>query len=311
MAAAIFSSSSSLSRDGLSSSGHLPVPPSRGQPDSLKISDSRSRSSVEVGSLSFKASREATVLAKEIAVFSVSDSEKTAKFQQIIGLSVQLLPTCASFNRKNLDHFQNLAEAQAPKFMVIACADSRVCPSKILGIQPGDAFTIRNVANLVPAFESGPSETNAALEFAVNTLEASGLFDSDFNSFLLSHVGNIFVIGHSRCGGIRALMSMQNEANASGFLENWVVTGRHARAAARVHSGSVSFDHQCKHCEKESINQSLLRLLTYPWIEDKVRRGKLSIHGGYYDFISCTFEKWTLDYKGRQGYAIKDRCFWS
>lgn len=94
--------------------------------------------------------------------------------------------------------------------MVIACADSRVCPSTVLGFQPGEAFMIRNIANLVPTFEvqvslqliwlpvltillsllkferkrypssnsffpvqSGPSETNAALEFAVNSLLVS------------------------------------------------------------------------------------------------------------------------------------------
>ncbi|XP_057977026.1 beta carbonic anhydrase 5, chloroplastic isoform X2 [Malania oleifera] len=98
---------------------------------------------------------------------------------------------------ENLEHFKNLAEAQAPKFMVIACADSRVCPSYILGFQPGEAFMVRNVANLVPPFENGPSETNAALEFAVNSLE----------------VENILVIGHSCCGGIKALMSMQDEVD--------------------------------------------------------------------------------------------------
>ncbi|XP_071692549.1 beta carbonic anhydrase 5, chloroplastic-like isoform X2 [Rutidosis leptorrhynchoides] len=82
-----------------------------------------------------------------------------------------------------------------PKFLVISCADSRVCPSYIIGFQPGEAFVVRNIANLVPPFENGPCETNAALEFSVNTLE----------------VENILVTGHSCCGGIRALMSMEDE----------------------------------------------------------------------------------------------------
>ncbi|XP_059445685.1 beta carbonic anhydrase 5, chloroplastic-like isoform X2 [Corylus avellana] len=73
--------------------------------------------------------------------------------------------------KENLKHFQNLAQGQAPKFMIIACADSRVCPSNILGFQPGEAFVVRNIANLVPTFESGQSETNSALEFAVNALK--------------------------------------------------------------------------------------------------------------------------------------------
>ncbi|XP_028112512.1 beta carbonic anhydrase 5, chloroplastic-like isoform X6 [Camellia sinensis] len=147
-----------------------------------------------------------------------------------------------SFKRQkfleNLECYENLAKSQAPKFMVIACADSRVCPSYILGFQPGEAFVVRNVANLVPPFENGPTETNAALEFAVNSLE-------------------------------------------------------------------------------ESINRSLMSLLTYPWIHERVTKGKLSIHGGYYNFVDCTFEKWTLDYEQSSlreesgKYSLKNREFWS
>lgn len=66
----------------------------------------------------------------------------------------------------------------------------------------------------------------------------------------------------------------------------------------------------------KSSNMPFVNLLSYPWIEERVRNGLLSIHGGYYDFINCTFEKWTLDYKGNSveedgKYTIKDRVFWS
>ncbi|KAF3975171.1 hypothetical protein CMV_001557 [Castanea mollissima] len=200
---------------------------------------------------------------------------------------------------ENLGHFQNLAEGQAPKFMIIACADSRVCPSVILGFQPGEAFMVRNVANLVPPFESGPSETNAALEFAVNSLK----------------VENILVIGHSRCGGIRALMSMQDEVDSSSFIRSWVIVGKNARLNTKSAASHLGFDQQCRHCEKESVDHSLVNLLTYPWIEQKVAKGELSVHGGYYDFVDCTFEKWTLDYKGsnfgkNSRLPVKNRFYW-
>ncbi|GMJ12901.1 A. THALIANA BETA CARBONIC ANHYDRASE 5, beta carbonic anhydrase 5 [Hibiscus trionum] len=200
---------------------------------------------------------------------------------------------------ENSEHYQALSKAQAPKFMVIACADSRVCPSNILGFEPGETFTVRNVANLVPTFESGPSETNAALEFAVNTLE----------------VENILIVGHSCCGGIRALMSMQDEADSSSFIRSWVIVGKNAKLSTKATASNLDFDRQCTHCEKESINNSLLNLLTYPWIEERVKKGVLSLHGGYYDFVDCTFEKWTLDYKGsikdgKNRVVVKDRSFW-
>ncbi|KAK7363081.1 hypothetical protein VNO77_05210 [Canavalia gladiata] len=199
---------------------------------------------------------------------------------------------------ESIEQFQKLAKAQAPKFMVIACADSRVCPSNILGFQPGEAFMIRNVANLVPPFESGPSETNAALEFAVNSLE----------------VEHILVIGHSCCGGIRALMSMQDDTTTS-FIKSWVVVGKNARIKTKAAASDPCFDQQCRHCEKESLNHSLLNLLTYPWIEEKVANGKVFVHGGYYDFIDCSFEKWTLDYReiklARNGkVAVDNKMFW-
>ncbi|KAL7157089.1 hypothetical protein ABFS83_02G054400 [Erythranthe nasuta] len=200
----------------------------------------------------------------------------------------------------NLERYKQLSEAQYPKFMVIACADSRVCPSSVLGFQPGEAFVVRNVANLVPPHENGPTETNAALEFAVNSLE----------------VENILVVGHSCCGGIKALMSLQDDVISSSFIRSWVVVGSPAKSKTKAAASNLNFDQQCKHCEKESINRSLMNLLSYPWIEERVVRGKLSIHGGYYDFIDCTFEKWTLDYKGTTMHgdsecSIKNREFWT
>ncbi|XP_016166524.1 beta carbonic anhydrase 5, chloroplastic isoform X1 [Arachis ipaensis] len=202
---------------------------------------------------------------------------------------------------KELEHFQALSKAQYPKFMVIACADSRVCPSNILGFQPGEAFMIRNIANLVPLMKNGPSECNAALEFAVTTLE----------------VENILVIGHSSCAGIENLMKIQEDVESRSFINKWVTNGNVAKLRTKAATAHLSFAQQCRFCEKESINQSLLNMLSYPWIEDKVRSGLLSLHGGYYNFSSCTFEKWTLDFNGctvneeSSSYAIKEQEFWS
>nr|GMC97323.1 carbonic anhydrase 2 isoform X2 [Ipomoea batatas] len=70
-------------------------------------------------------------------------------------------------------------------FMVFACADSRVCPSHVLDFQPGEAFVVRNIANMVPAYDKTKySGVGAAIEYAVLHLK----------------VENIVVIGHSACG---------------------------------------------------------------------------------------------------------------
>lgn len=244
-----------------------------------------------------KASKDPLHLTQEVPNSKVANAGGVEKGDNLFD---ELKHRFLSFKKQkyleNLEHFETLAKGQAPKFLVIACADSRVCPSTTLGFQPGEAFIVRNVANLVPRFEN-PSETSAALEFAVNTLQ----------------VENILVIGHSCCGGIRALMSMDGEVDSS-FIKRWVIVGKNAKLSTKANASNLSFDQQCKHCEKESINRSLLNLLSYPWIEEKVMRGTMSIHGGYYDFVDCTFEKWTLDYnrssKESGKYSVKDRVFW-
>lgn len=238
-------------------------------------------------------------LTQELMNFKVGDVGKTDGGHDLFAeMNERFLNFKKHKYMGELEHFQTLADVQSPKFFVVACADSRVCPSNILGFQPGEAFMIRNVANLVPPLENGPSETNAALEFAVNTLE----------------VENILVIGHSNCAGIQALMSMQDDVDSRSLVQKWVVNGKLAKLRTKADAGHLNFDQQCRHCEKESINRSLLNLLTYPWIQDKVRKELLSLHGGYYDFMNCTFEKWTLDLKGTSieggRYSFKDQAFW-
>ncbi|KAJ9552111.1 hypothetical protein OSB04_016156 [Centaurea solstitialis] len=186
--------------------------------------------------LRLKASREGVGLIQE----TTENAPKLAKKPKDGNDSfTEMKQRFLSFKRhkylENLECYQELAEAQAPKFLVISCADSRVCPSYILGFQPGEAFVVRNIANLVPPFENGPCETNAALEFSVNTLE----------------VENILITGHSCCGGIRALMGMEDEEKpSSSFIKNWVVVGKAAKSSTKATTSNLSFDQQCKHCEK-------------------------------------------------------------
>ncbi|XP_065881966.1 beta carbonic anhydrase 5, chloroplastic-like isoform X4 [Euphorbia lathyris] len=84
---------------------------------------------------------------------------------------------------------------------------------------------VRNVAKLVPSFEKGPTETNVAIEFAVNTLQ----------------VENIFVIGHSNCAGIQALMSMKNNSSRWAFNRFPWIHRRSFEAALECPSGTNAF----------------------------------------------------------------------
>eukprot|EP01018_Ginkgo_biloba_P023254 Gb_39500 [translate_table: standard] len=168
---------------------------------------------------------------------------------------------------KKPDLFKKLSTGQNPKMMVIACSDSRVCPSNILGFKPGEAFVVRNVANLIPPWKE---------------------------------VEHILIIGHSRCGGIKALMSMTDEGNKSSnnFIEDWIEIGKTARLQTKSVAANLDIDQQCSHCEKESVKQSLMNLITFPWIKERVSEDKLFLHGAHYNFVDCSFERWTLkDFK--------------
>ncbi|XP_042497245.1 carbonic anhydrase 2-like [Macadamia integrifolia] len=180
---------------------------------------------------------------------------------------------------KDRDLYEALAKKQEPKFLVFACSDSRVSPSHVLDFQPGDAFMVRNIANLVPSYDKlRYSGTGAAIEYAVSSL----------------NVKNILVIGHSKCGGIRGLMELPPRPPIN-FVEEWVTIGIPARDKVIAKYGDLDFDTQCYHCEKEAVNLSLMNLLSYPFVVEGVKNKTLTLMGGYYNFVEGTFDLWGLD----------------
>ena len=91
------------------------------------------------------------------------------------------------------DRWEQLAEGQSPTVMVIACSDSRSEPSQIFDTNPGEIFVVRNVAALVPPYETTPGHhgVSGAIEFAVQMLR----------------VKQIVVMGHGMCGGCKAALT--------------------------------------------------------------------------------------------------------
>ncbi|KAH1132197.1 hypothetical protein AAZX31_05G007200 [Glycine max] len=193
---------------------------------------------------------------------------------------------------KNPALYGELAKGQSPKFMVFACSDSRVCPSHVLDFQPGEAFVVRNVANIVPPYDQSKyAGTGAAVEYAVLHLKVS----------------EIVVIGHSACGGIKGLLSFPYDGTYStDFIEEWVKIGLPAKAKVKTQHGDAPFAELCSHCEKESVNVSLGNLLTYPFVRDGLVNKTLSLKGGYYDFVKGSFELWGLQFGLASSFSVKD-----
>ncbi|OIW06666.1 hypothetical protein TanjilG_04060 [Lupinus angustifolius] len=191
---------------------------------------------------------------------------------------------------KNPALYGELAKGQSPKFMVFACSDSRVCPSHVLDFQPGEAFVVRNVANIVPPYDQAKyAGAGAAIEYAVLHLKVS----------------EIVVIGHSACGGIKGLLSFPWDGKYStDFIEEWVKIGLPAKAKVKAAHGDAPFGELCTHCEKEAVNVSLGNLLTYPFVRDGLVNKTLALKGGYYDFVKGSFELWGLEFGLASSFSV-------
>ncbi len=172
------------------------------------------------------------------------------------------------FCREN-SPFTQLRKGQCPATMVIACSDSRTDPSLIMQCEPGEIFVVRNVANIVPPYQCDSSYhgVSSAIEYAVKHLRVS----------------NIIVLGHSSCGGIDTLM--RGGAAGSEFIGTWLSTIAAVREQVLEHFGEVSRK-SCMACEMAGILHSLENLMTFPWLAERVRAGRLDLHGWYFNMES-------------------------
>ena len=166
------------------------------------------------------------------------------------------------------DLFQSLGREQKPHTLFIGCADSRVVPDLITRTMPGELFTVRNVANLVPPFRMTEEfvATTASIEYAVQSLE----------------VENVVICGHSNCGGCAALNKSSEELAHMPNVRRWLEISKEVRG--RV---DRQMDVECAEkrewlTEQINILVQMRNLLTYPYVRERYRQGKLKIYGWYY-----------------------------
>lgn len=167
----------------------------------------------------------------------------------------------AAKRRDDPDYFGRLASLQKPEYLWIGCSDSRVPANVITGLEPGEVFVHRNVANLV---HRADLNLLSVLEFAVDTLE----------------IKHIIVCGHYGCGGVKAAM----DGLRHGIIDHWLqpirdVANKYNFGLTDADEDQANLDRLCE----LSIESQVRNLSRTPIIRAAWKRGNnLQIHGWVY-----------------------------
>ena len=176
----------------------------------------------------------------------------------------------------NQDHYEALAHAgQKPEIMVVSCCDSRVDPETIFSALPGEMFVMRNVANLVPPYETSGKYhgVSAALEFAALNLR----------------VKHIVIVGHSGCGGVRACLDRETTRQTEvQFITNWMSMLDDARTKVTTELAGRPASEMLRALEREGIKTSLANLRTFPCIQILEAKGRIALHAAHFDIANGT-----------------------
>jgi carbonic anhydrase len=178
--------------------------------------------------------------------------------------------------KDNKKLFNGLAEGQSPHTMVITCSDSRVSPIKILSATPGELFIARNIGNIVPPYEVTKGATQSAIEYAVNALK----------------VPNIVILGHSHCGACAHLYHEKEKDNniELSHVDEWLTLAYPAKHDAILECLNNPNKNRAEITEKNNIQLSIQRLMSYPYIVKALENKTLEIHGWWYDIGSGDLE---------------------
>lgn len=127
----------------------------------------------------------------------------------------------ASKIKADPDYFSNLSKGQQPEFLYIGCSDSRVTAEDLMGVNPGEVFVHRNIANQVIPIDSN---VNSVVQYAVEHLK----------------VKHIIVCGHYECGGVKAALNPSD----MGQLNSWLQTLRDVYRLHRIELDEITDEHQ-------------------------------------------------------------------
>ena len=177
-------------------------------------------------------------------------------------------------------HFHLLAESQAPAWLFITCADSRVVPDLILGTEPGDLFIARSIGNVVPVTNLDVDGVTATIEYSVEALK----------------VQHAIVCGHSDCGAMKAALDRKSLANlpqARRWLDHVEAAFAHRQPLNPADGESA----ELASLIRGNVVAQLKNLHAQPPVARAVTEGRLTVHGWYYDILTGRIEEYDEELK--------------
>ncbi|ATH07188.1 carbonic anhydrase [Halobacteriovorax marinus] len=159
------------------------------------------------------------------------------------------------------DYFKELSKGQTPEILYIGCSDSRVTAEELMGINPGEAFVHRNIANMVSSLDLN---VQSVLNYAVTHLE----------------VNHVVVCGHYGCGGIKAAM----ESKDLGILNPWL---RNIRDVYRLHKNTLNAiedEHdRYKKLVELNVQEQCINLIKTACVQQASKSHDIKVHGWVFD----------------------------
>lgn len=208
----------------------------------------------------------------------------------------ELIQGNAIFRDKCFPKFEDdlknsVIHGQKPEVLFIGCSDSRITPDLMLNTKPGDMFILRNVGNFVPPFKRDEDfhGSAAAIEYAISVL----------------NVKNIIVCGHSHCGACKSLYENIPDNESFVHVKTWLKLGEAAKERTLKNKKFNTEEEMYRATERNSIRHQLENLLTYPEVEQRIKDGRVKVHGWYYDIETGQidfYDKQSDDFKPLKEY---------
>ena len=175
----------------------------------------------------------------------------------------------------NPDYFKNLSKGQNPPILYVGCADSRVTAEEIMGVNPGDVFVHRNIANMVPNTDLGIMST---INYAVAHLK----------------VDHIVVCGHYYCGGVKAAMQSAD----LGILNPWL---RNIRDVYRIHKneldGIKDEEERYRRLVELNVQEQCVNVLKTSEVQLAYKDRGITVHGWVFDIHSGQLIDLKIDFE--------------